>query len=965
MSITGRLKQFLIANSAKKGDSSVTITNTQIPSKEENVLGGRYSIEGDKYKEFLKLYSSDILNKGKNEYLTEAQYKEGGPIAIDLDLHYESNVRTRQCDRNHISHFISVLLEELKSIYQFDEDTPFTVYVMLKDGVTILEDKNLTKDGVHIIIGIKSDKVVELLLRERILPKMNDIFGKLPLVNSMEDVYDKSVSSGNAPWQLYGCKKPNSIGPYLLKHVYEVAFDEDDGELATEELDLNRFNITENIHCLSVRNKNNPEFFRRDEFCDEYNNYKQMLQGGGISNSNHAQLVVNPFMEQIRGDEQNALSRITNQNELDMIVKTFLETTCANEPTLNEAYVYTMALSESYYGNGSYERWIRVCWALKNTDPRLLIVWLAFSAKASGFSFSTMHELIERWNNASACQGLTIRSISYWLRTENSQLYNQLLNTEVITPLVKIIIYGRNNALEEKSNIPDDVLGQIMYILYKGEFVCAGLTNNTWYKFVNNRWVEDEKGISLRRKINMIGTHLDTYKNRIIAENSTERRIEVPEEHNNKLVNANKDITRRVAHVINNLGNTITKKNIMTEAQELFYDADFINSLDTNKHLIAFNNGVYDFKEKKFRQGIPNDYISLSTNIDYISIDKKIHQPIIDEIHDFMNKVYPDKVLRKYMWEHLACCMTGWNDQQTANFYLGIGAHGKSAILSLMSQVLGEYKYDCESSVITGGRARVGGVAPEIVGMKGKRLVVMNELSKTDILNEGVFKQLTAGNDNVQGRGLYQSKAVVFQPQLKLAITTNNLPKVNATDNGTWRRIRIVPHDAIFVDKGKLYKQFPKEDAPHQFEKVDEKDLNANFIRWKEVMASILIDIATETQGKVNDCQVVLSASDNYKESMDHIAEFIRDKIKRNPASSIVKADVATEFNFWYQSTYGRNGPSAMDLYDYLDKRFGRNIKGRWRGVELLHGNTMSDSEDEYNYGTDEESSENIENNDL
>ena len=30
MSITGRLKQFLIANSAKKGDSSVTITNTQI-----------------------------------------------------------------------------------------------------------------------------------------------------------------------------------------------------------------------------------------------------------------------------------------------------------------------------------------------------------------------------------------------------------------------------------------------------------------------------------------------------------------------------------------------------------------------------------------------------------------------------------------------------------------------------------------------------------------------------------------------------------------------------------------------------------------------------------------------------------------------------------------------------------------------------------------------------------------------
>ena len=957
MSINGRLKQFLIANSAKKGDASVNVTNTQIPSKEENILGGRYSIEGDKYNEFLKLYCSDILNKGKNAYLTEAQYKEGGPIAIDLDLHYESNVRTRQCNINHISEFISVILEEIKSMYQFDEDTPFFVFVMLKDGVTILEEKNLTKDGVHILIGIKSDKVIELMLRDRILPKMNDIFGKLPLVNTMEDVYDKSVSSGNAPWQLYGCKKPNSIGPYLLKQVYEVTYDDDDGELAMEEVDIKRYNITENINNLSVRNKNNPEFFKRHEFCDEYNNYKQMLQGGArTSNNNTSHMVVNPFMEQIRGDEQNALSRITNRDELDMILKTFIETTCSNDPMLHEAYIYTMALSDSYYGNGSYERWIRVCWALKNTDPRLLLVWIAFSSKASGFSFSTITELIDRWNNASSGQGLTIRSIIYWLKTENINLYEDLLHNQVITPLIKIIIFGRNNALEEKSNIPDDVLGQILYILYKGEFVCAGLKSNIWYKFKNNRWVEDEEGISLRKKIKELGTHIDMYKNKLVSENSTERRIEVPEENNNKTVNANKDMTRRVAHVVNKLGDTITKKNIMTEAKELFYDADFIDSLDTNKHLIAFNNGVFDFKENNFRTGIPTDYISLSTNIDYIQIDKKIHQPIIDEIHDFMSKVYPNDILRKYMWEHLACCMTGWNDQQTANFYLGIGANGKSAVLSLMSNVLGQYKYDCESTVITGGRARVGGVAPEIVGMKGKRLVVMNELSKTDILNEGVFKQLTAGNDNVQGRGLYQSKAVIFQPQLKLAITTNNLPKVNATDNGTWRRIRIVPHDALFVDKGKLYKQFPKEDVPYQFEKVDEKELNSNFIRWKEVMASLLIGIAVETQGKVNDCDIVLSASDNYKESMDHIAEFIRDKIKRNSSSSVTKPDVSTEFNFWYQSTYGRYGPSAMDVYDYLDKRFGRNMKGRWRGIELIHGNTMSESDDEFNYDTDNSS---------
>lgn len=961
MSLTGKLKQLLIANCIKKGETGVTVTNTQIPSKDENILGGRYSIDDDKYPEFLKLYCSDIVNKGKKAYLTEAQRKEGGPIVIDLDLHYKSNVRTRQCNNKHIKDFLAIVLDELKEIYQFDEDNAFSVFVMMKDGVTILEEKDLTKDGIHILIGIKSDKVVEMILREKVLPKMESIFGKLPLVNTMEDVYDKSVTSGNAPWQLYGSQKPGSIGPYLLHQVLEVRYDEDDEELIMDDLDVKRYNVTENIAALSVRNTENPEFFKCDSFCDEYNRYKQMLQGGRSSNMSQ-QLVVNPFMEQVRGSEQSALMTITNREELDLFVNTWYESTGCNDPTLLEAYVFTLALSDSYYGNGSYEKWIRVCWALKNTDVRLLVVWIAFSAKSPSFSFSSIPDLIDRWNNADTGseKGLTVRSITYWLKNDNPELYQELLSNEVVIQPIKVIVFGHNNQAEEKGNIPDDILAQVLYVLFKGEFVCAAIKNNTWYRFVENRWVEDEEGVSLRRKIRLIGSHMELYKSRYVAENSKERRIDVPNlnmtDNVNEPVNMNVKISRRISHVIGKLCDTIVKKNIMTEAKELFYDPNFLQNLDTNKHLLAFNNGVIDFKEKIFRKGLPSDYISLSTMIDYIPINPNIHQPIIDEIRQFMETIYPNPVLCKYMWEHLACCMTGWNDQQTANFYLGIGANGKSAVLSLMSQVLGELKYDCESSVITGARARVGGVAPEVVGMKGKRLVVMNELSKTDVLNEGVFKQLTAGNDNVQGRGLYQSKAVVFQPQLKLAVTTNNLPKVNATDNGTWRRIRIVPHDSLFVDKGQLYKQYPKEDVPHQFEKVDEKDLNANFIRWKEVFASMLINIAFETQGKVTDCDVVLSASNNYKESMDHIAEFIRDKIKKNASSSITKQDLSTEFNFWYQSTYGRNGPSAMDVYDYFDKRFGRNIKGRWRNVELIHGNAMSGSDDEYADDSDESS---------
>ena len=60
----------------------------------------------------------------------------------------------------------------------------------------------------------------------------------------------------------------------------------------------------------------------------------------------------------------------------------------------------------------------------------------------------------------------------------------------------------------------------------------------------------------------------------------------------------------------------------MREAKELFYDKDFLNNVDQNPYLLCFNNYVIDFKQKTHRNGHPEDYISKTTNIDYIPLDK-------------------------------------------------------------------------------------------------------------------------------------------------------------------------------------------------------------------------------------------------------------------------------------------------------------------------------------------------------
>ena len=69
------------------------------------------------------------------------------------------------------------------------------------------------------------------------------------------------------------------------------------------------------------------------------------------------------------------------------------------------------------------------------------------------------------------------------------------------------------------------------------------------------------------------------------------------------------------------LKTTSWKNNIMKEARDIFYDKDFIQKIDSNPYLLCFNNYVVDFKNKTYRKGRPDDFISKSTNIDYLPLN--------------------------------------------------------------------------------------------------------------------------------------------------------------------------------------------------------------------------------------------------------------------------------------------------------------------------------------------------------
>ena len=938
-------------------------TNTRIGSKEASILGRTLSIPAQEdYKKFLRLYARDILRPGKKEYYTEKQLYDDGPFLIDLDFRYDFGVKTRQHTQDHVESFIADVLEFLKNAYQMDDDTNFQVFVLQKDSVNCVQEKQITKDGIHIIIALKSNRAMQLMLRNEMLQTMGGVFEKLPLTNTMEDVYDDGIAAGHVNWQLFGSTKPQNK-PYKLYRIYDITYDSTDGEISMDELDVEMFDTTdpENLYKLSARCGDHPALFLRPTFVQKYEEFKSKITGKAMPSCPRA-----PVGIAFDGSSRDIIMKIVDDASLKIAEDMFVGSLGDRgvDRNVREVYEYTMALGPEYYESGSYNRWIRVCWALANSLPnvddvvrhreRLLFVWVRFSANASGFRYTGIPDLIERWDDAiSRAQTmdapLSFRSIMYWVRESNPDKYREIY-TSTLDFYVDQVIYGATGGRvigQDNENVGEDVYAELLYQSYKNEYVCVSVSKNNWFKYCNGRWRRDDAGQSLRKRITDIKR---IFMNRINQQQQKARPI-VPSEDGDEEQARQRALLKRLVKIVNNLGATKLKENIMKEARCLFYDQDFINKLDTNKDIIAFENGVVDFAAGCFRKGRPDDYLSLSTGINYSELGPS-QAKLVSEVDDFIHKLFPESNLREYMWEHLASTLTGHNKRQNAHFYIGVGANGKSALIELMSLVLGEYKADVPSSLIIDRRAKVGGTAPEIVALQGKRLAVIQEPSKDDVLNEGVFKQLTSANDPISGRALYASDPVTFKAQFKLVVATNYLMKINATDNGTWRRIAVVDFKSLFTD----HPVTNDPEKPYQY-KVD-REMTTKFIRWKEVFAAMLVKRAMSTKGDVSECEEVMGRSNEYRSSQDAILEFIRDKIRTTdePGFKVTKSDLASEFSTWHTATYGRGGPTARDLYDYFSKQFGRPKGTVWRNIRIIYGNdTETDDETDEDIDGDDE----------
>ena len=352
---------------------------------------------------------------------------------------------------------------------------------------------------------------------------------------------------------------------------------------------------------------------------------------------------------------------------------------------------------------------------------------------------------------------------------------------------------------------------------------------------------------------------------------------------------------------------------------------------------MCFTNGVIDFKNKIFRDGYPQDYITKCTNIPYVEIDKSAHKDTMNQITLFMEKLFPIESLNKYMWSHLASTLIGENINQTFNIYRGNGSNGKSLLIDLMKKTLGEYCGSVPVTLVTDKRVNLGSTSSEIMQLKGVRYAHMEEPSKDAQINEGMMKQLTGG-DSLQARALYQ-ESETFTPQFSLVVCTNTLFKIVSNDDGTWRRIRIVEFMSKFVAEMAANSETPYEYLQDPLLKDEKLPL------WAPIFASMLINIAFESQGIVKDCDMVMSASKKYRQGQDHISGFVNEMVGKCEGKKINKRELCEQFKCWFQEQQGsKQVPKGIELCEYMDKKFGKCSDG-WNNVEIIYSKINNNNE--------------------
>lgn len=339
--------------------------------------------------------------------------------------------------------------------------------------------------------------------------------------------------------------------------------------------------------------------------------------------------------------------------------------------------------------------------------------------------------------------------------------------------------------------------------------------------------------------------------------------------------------------------------------------ATSVDALDVDPWTVTTPSGHVDLRTGTLR---PADRAALSTRCTRAAYDPAAQAPVF---HAFLERIIPNADTRAFLQRLFGYALNGTTSEHILPIFWGAGANGKTTLLEAVRHAIGDYGHAAPSDLLlaTTHEAHPTGTA----GLRGRRLVICSEIDEGRRLDEATVKKLTGG-DRLTARFMRQDY-FEFVATHTLVLATNHRPEVRGTDNGIWRRLRLVP----------FTETIPPEEQDH--------DLPAKLAAEADgILAWIVAGALDWAAGGLRAPADVLAATDDYRGDQDHVGRFLEACFSYDGTARVGARELRQTYENWCHSEGERSmsakalGPRlrthGLDQQD-IDRR------SFWLGVEL------------------------------
>jgi len=323
-------------------------------------------------------------------------------------------------------------------------------------------------------------------------------------------------------------------------------------------------------------------------------------------------------------------------------------------------------------------------------------------------------------------------------------------------------------------------------------------------------------------------------------------------------------------------------------------------------------NGIFDLRTGQLRAATRQDRI---TKFSPVKFDPQAPCPrwmqFLDEI--FLGNA---PVIR-FVQKAAGYSMTGSVVEHVIIVLYGTGRNGKTTLLEIFLQVLGDYGTDVRFAILEANRRAAPG---EGVNLMGARFAKSVETKRGRHLDEGRIKAWTGG-DTLSVRPLYRND-IHFSPTHKLWLAVNDKPEIDDSSPAMWERIRLVPFERRFVghDRDKDLLEKLKGEA-------------SGILNWM-----IQGCLAWQQEG-LEAPETVEHATREYAEDSDPLSAFVKERCEVGAGFEVGRGELYDAYRKWCEE----GGQEPLKIGDFKSRmaqkfspgRSGHDRKRVWKGLRL------------------------------